>query len=312
MHSQHSERNDCKMKKVLLGNSSLEVSALGLGGINFGTTTNEEDSFKIMNEYMINGGNFIDTANNYAIWNGGNGSESEKTIGNWLEKYSNRSSIIIATKLGALPQDHNSKDFSNMQGLSRTVIIDSVKKSLENLKTDYIDLLYLHVDDYNTPQEETLGTLNELINKGLVKEIGCSNFRTWRIESARNICKKYNYKFFCAVQQRYSYLNPAMEANFFPQVVADQELKEYMNWYKDITLVAYSPLLGGQYNQREIKKDEYKTLYNQIKLNKLLEEEDDPNSWVLKYVTEQFGGSIALVSTSKIDHLTSIMKSSIW
>jgi len=300
------------MKKMLLGNSSLEVSILGLGAINFGTITNEEDSFKIINEYIFNGGNFIDTANNYAVWNGGNGSESEKTIGKWLQNYSNRSDVIIATKLGALPKDNSSKDFSNMQGLSRAVIIDSVKKSLKNLKTDYIDLLYLHVDDYNTSQEETLCTLNELINEGVIKEIGCSNFRTWRIESARNICEKYNYKFFCAVQQRYSYLSPAFEANFFPQVVADEELKEYMNWYKDMTLVAYSSLLGGQYNQKEIIKDEYKTFYNSIKLNKLLKEEKDPNSWVLKYVTEQFGGSVALFSTSKIDHLKSIMQSSIW
>ena len=300
------------MKKVLLGNSSLQVSMLGLGAINFGTITNEEDSFKIMNEYIFNGGNFIDTANNYAVWNGGNGSESEKTIGKWLQNYSNRSDVIIATKLGALPKDNSSKDFSNMQGLSRAVIIDSVKKSLKNLKTDYIDLLYLHVDDYNTSQEETLCTLNELINEGVIKEIGCSNFRTWRIESARNICGKYNYKFFCAVQQRYSYLNPALEANLFPQVVADEELKDYMNWYKDMTLVAYSSLLRGQYNQKEIIKDEYKTFYNEIKLNKLLEEEKDPNSWVLKYITEQFGGSVALFSTSKTDHLKSIMQSSIW
>ncbi|HEX9025066.1 MAG TPA: aldo/keto reductase [Clostridium sp.] len=300
------------MKKMLLGNSSLQVSMLGLGAINFGTITNEEDSFKIMNEYIYNGGNFIDTANNYAVWNGGNGSESEKTIGKWLQNYSNRSDVIIATKLGALPKDNSSKDFSNMQGLSRAVIIDSVKKSLKNLKTDYIDLLYLHVDDYNTAQEETLCTLNELINEGVIKEIGCSNFRTWRIESARNICEKYNYKFFCAVQQRYSYLNPALEANLFPQVVADEELKDYINWYKDMTLVAYSSLLKGQYNQKEIIKDEYKTFYNEIKLNKLLEEEKDPNSWVLKYITEQFGGSVALFSTSKTDHLKSIMQSSIW
>lgn len=300
------------MKKMLLGNSSLQVSMLGLGAINFGTITNEEDSFKIMNEYIYNGGNFIDTANNYAVWNGGNGSESEKTIGKWLQNYSNRSDVIIATKLGALPKDNSSKDFSNMQGLSRAVIIDSVKKSLKNLKTDYIDLLYLHVDDYNTSQEETLCTLNELINEGVIKEIGCSNFRTWRIESARNICEKYNYKFFCAVQQRYSYLNPALEANLFPQVVADEELKDYINWHKDMTLVAYSSLLRGQYNQKEIIKDEYKTFYNEIKLNKLLEEEKDPNSWVLKYITEQFGGSVALFSTSKTDHLKSIMQSSIW
>jgi aryl-alcohol dehydrogenase-like predicted oxidoreductase len=300
------------MKKTLLGNSSLNVSILGLGTINFGTTTSEEDSFKIMDQYVANGGNFIDTANNYAVWNGGNGSESEKTIGKWLQKNNNRSSLIIATKLGALPQNSSNQDFSNMQGLSRTVILESVKKSLHNLKTQYIDLLYLHVDDYNTPQEETLGTLNEMIKEGLIKEIGCSNFRTWRIESARNICLKYNYKFFCAVQQRYSYLNPTIDANFFPQVVADQGLAEYIKWYNDLTLVAYSVLLKGQYNQKGIEKDAYKTNNNELKLNKLLDEESDPNSWVLNYVTKQFGGSVALFTTSKVNHLVSILKSDVW
>jgi aryl-alcohol dehydrogenase-like predicted oxidoreductase len=300
------------MKKTLLGNSSLNVSILGLGTINFGTTTSEEDSFKIMDQYVANGGNFIDTANNYAVWNGGNGSESEKAIGKWLQKNNNRSSLIIATKLGALPQNSSNQDFSNMQGLSRTVILESVKKSLYNLKTQYIDLLYLHVDDYNTPQEETLGTLNEMIKEGLIKEIGCSNFRTWRIESARNICLKYNYKFFCAVQQRYSYLNPTIDANFFPQVVADQGLAEYIKWYNDLTLVAYSVLLKGQYNQKGIEKDAYKTNNNELKLNKLLDEESDPNSWVLNYVTKQFGGSVALFTTSKVNHLVSILKSDVW
>jgi len=265
-----------------------------------------------MDEYVINGGNFIDTANNYAVWNGGDGSESEKTIGKWLQRNNNRSSVIIATKLGALPRDNSKNDFSNMQGLSRAVITESVKKSLYNLNSEYIDLLYLHVDDYNTSQEETLGTLNEIIKEGLIKEIGCSNFRTWRIESARNISLKYNFKFFCAVQQRYSYLSPTIDANFFPQVVADQELEEYLKWYKDFTLVAYSSLLSGQYNQKAIKKDAYKTLYNQLKLNELLDKESDPNSWVLRYVTRQFGGSVALFTTSNIDHLISILKSNVW
>ena len=88
--------------------------------------------------------------------------------------------------------------------------------------------------------------MNELIDKGLIKEIGCSNFRTWRIESARNICMKNYYRFFCAVQQRYSYLAPTIDSDFFPQVPADKELESYIEYHKDMTLVAYSPLLGGQ------------------------------------------------------------------
>jgi aryl-alcohol dehydrogenase-like predicted oxidoreductase len=300
------------LKKIYLGNSKLNTSVLGLGAMNFGTTTSEEDSFKLINEYIANDGNFIDTSNNYAIWNGGDGTQSEKTIGKWIQKYSQRNDIVIATKLGALPKDLNKRDFSDMQGLSRPVIIDSVKKSLDNLKIDCIDLLYLHVDDYNTPQEETLGTLNDLINQGLIKEIGCSNFATWRIENARNICLKNNYKFFCTVQQRYSYLRPTIDSNFFPQISVNQDLEEYIKYYKDLTLVAYSPLLSGQYNQKEIRKEEYNTLSNKIKLENLLNGQEDPNSWVLNYITKQLGGSIALLSTSKLEHLASTMQSKIW
>lgn len=297
------------MKKIQIGKSSLNASVLGLGAINFGTTVSEKNAFKLIDAYVENGGNLIDTSNNYAVWNGGNGSESEKTIGKWIKKNGKNKDLVIATKLGALPKENGKKDFSSMQGLSRPVIIDSVNKSLDNLNIDCIDLLYLHVDDFNTPQEETLGTLNELINKGLIREIGCSNFRTWRIESARNICLKNNYKFFSAVQQRFSYLAPTIDSNFFPQVPMSQELETYIDYHKDLTLVAYSPLLGGQYNTSEIKKDEYKTYFNEIKLKKLLNEQADPNSYVLNYITERFGGSIALFTSSNIDHINNIMKS---
>ncbi len=296
------------MKKVTLGNSDLQVSNIGLGGINFGTKTNESNSFKIIDTYIKYGGNFIDTANNYAVWNGGNGGESEKVIGKFIAGNHKREELVIATKLGALPKSLSKKDFSDMQGLSRKVIIESVNKSLENLKTDYIDLLYLHVDDYKTPQEETLGTLNELINSGLVKEIGCSNFYTWRIESARRICKENGYKFFSAVQQRYSYLTPVREADFYPQVAFNEDLESYINYYNDITLVAYSPLLSGQYNKKNIFKKEYNTLNNKEKLEKLLKEEHNPNKWVVDYITKQFNGSVALLTTSNIDHLIEILK----
>lgn len=235
--------------------------------------------------------------------------DTKKTIGKWIKKNGKSKDLIIATKLGALPKNKNTKDFSDMQGLSRSVIIDSVNKSLENLNIDCIDLLYLHVDDFNTPQEETLETLNELINKGLIKEIGCSNFYSWRVESAKNICLKNNYKFFCAIQQRFSYLSPTIDSDFFPQVPMNKELESYINYNKDMTVIAYSPLLGGQYNHKEIQKDEYKTYFNEVKLNKLLQEEKDPNSYVLDYVTKQFNGSIALLTSSKTEHIKNIMTS---
>lgn len=295
------------MNQIGLGKSSLQVSQIGLGCINFGTKVHADQAFELMSAYVRFGGNFLDTANNYAIWNGGDGSESEKTIGQWIKKEGNRSKIILATKLGAKPAKQGANDFTNMQGLGRKTILQSVQESMENLQTDYLDLLYLHVDDFKTPQEETMATLSELVDQGLIRAIGCSNFYTWRIESARKICEKYKYSFFSAIQQRYSYLAPTIDMDFYPQVVADQGLQKYMEYYKDLTLVAYSPLLKGQYNQQQILHEGYETLLNQRKLKKLLAEENNPNQWVLRYVTQQFGGSIALLTTSSMEHLIETM-----
>ncbi|MDF2596850.1 MAG: NADP-dependent oxidoreductase domain containing protein [Clostridia bacterium] len=295
------------MNRINLGKSHLRVSQIGLGCVDFGTKIHEKQAFELMNAYVRCGGNFFDTANNYATWNGGDGSESEKTIGRWFEKEGSRDQIILATKLGAKPSNLKGNGFTNMQGLGRKTIIDSVQESIENLKTDYLDLLYLHVDDFSTPQEETMGTLSELMDKGVIKAIGCSNFYTWRIESARQICKKYNYPFFSAIQQRYSYLAPTIDTDFYPQVAADEGLHKYIEYYGDLTLVAYSPLLGGQYNQQQILHEGYDTVFNQRKLKKLLEEEKNPNQWVLKYIIQQFGGSIALLTTASVEHLMEIM-----
>ncbi len=298
------------MKKLNLGKSDLKVTVLGLGCMNFGSLIDERTSFELMDAYVENSGNFFDTANNYVFWESGFfGGESEKTIGNWLSYSGRRKDIVLATKLGAMPKILGSNDFTQMQGLGRSIIYEEVEKSLYNLKTDYIDLLYLHVDDYATPQEETLGALNELVSKGWIREIGCSNFRTWRVESARNVCEKYNYKFFCAIQQRYSYLQPVIDADFAPQVVADVGLLRYIEYYKDLTLVAHTPLLYGVYNKDGvIDMVEYDTYSNRKRLRQLLDNEKNPNSYVLKYITEQFGGSVSLFTTSKKEHLLENMR----
>ncbi len=290
------------MKKINLGKTAIKVSQLGLGCINFGTTVNEAQSFKLMDTYVKLGGNFLDTANNYAVWNGGDGRDSERVIGAWLKERKNRKDIILATKLGALPQDMKKRDFSAMQGLSEKVIFEEVEKSLETLGTDYIDLLYLHVDDFNTPQEETMHALNAIVKKGVVREIGCSNFLTWRIEKARHICTQNNYKFFSAVQQRLSYLHPARDADFFPQIAYNEELKTYLDSYGDMTLVSYSALLAGMYNRESIDDEAYKTAYNEKRFTEA-KNQLNPNGFVLKKVIEMHDGSVALITSSKTTHI---------
>ena len=294
------------MRKIKLGCSELYVSQLGLGCINFGTSTDEQTSFDIIDCYLEKGGNMLDTANNYAIWNGDDGRSSERTIGKWIKNNpERRKDFVLATKLGALPKDA-AKGFDDMQGTDRKTILEETEKSLYTMNTDYIDLLYLHIDDFNTPQEEVMSALAEMINKGWVKNIGCSNFRTWRIEKARQICSNNNYPFFCAVQQRYSYFQPVADANFGVQIYADNELKSYIDYYKDLTLVSHTSLLFGAYFKDNIDDNAYDTKQNLERL-KNLKKENNPAVWVLKYITEQFGGSIALFTTNNKEHLCSNM-----
>lgn len=296
------------MQYIRLGKSDLCVSKLGLGCIDFGTVTDKKKAFQLIEAYLEEGGNLLDTANNYAVWHGGEERASEKVIGAYLRQHeSKRNEIVLCTKLGALPSDKH-KGFDAMQGNSRKVILEEVNKSLEALQISYIDLLYLHVDDYQTELEETLEALNEVIGKGYVRHIGCSNFRTWRIEKARTICERKKYPFFSAVQQRYSYLQPVSDADFGVQVAADNELKDYLQYYQDLTMVAHTSLLYGTYVKKQIQDIQYQTKANEERLRQLKKMGENAAPWVLKYITEQFGGSVALFTTNNVMHLRENMR----
>lgn len=273
------------MKRLRLGSTAIEVSQFGLGCVNFGTTVSEALSFKLMDIYVENGGNIFDTANNYAVWNGGDGRESERAIGAWLKATGNREKVVLATKLGALAKNTQSTGFSQMQGLSERVIFEEVEKSMQTMGVNTIDLLYLHVDDFETQQEEYMEALSSLMKKGYVKAIGCSNFLTWRIETARQICKKHDYPFFCAVQQRMSYLNPVMDADFYPQIPYNNELGQYLDYHKDMMLVAYSTLLDGMYNQDAITHKAYQTVYGVEKFAEA-KRHKNPNTFVINQVAD--------------------------
>jgi len=128
-------------------------------------------------------------------WN--KGGESETIIGNWFKKSGKRKEIVIATKVGyAMPGQKNC--------LSRNYILKSVDASLKRLQTDYIDLYQSHVDDAETPMEETLSTYNELVKAGKVLEIGCSNFSAKRMNEAKLISEKNNFKNYSTLQPGYN------------------------------------------------------------------------------------------------------------
>lgn len=240
------------MQQMKLGATSLRVSALALGCLNFGSRTSQRDSYRLLDQYVDAGGSFLDTANNYAFWNEGCiGGESELLLGRWMKERGNRDQMFIATKAGAKPA-YPGAGFENMEGLGRKAIEAAIDESLRRLGTDYVDLYYAHIDDTSTPLEETLEALDELVRKGKVRAIGCSNYSLSRLKEAQRISEAGNLTPYSCVQQRYTYLQPRRDADFGIQVSADEELLTYCRNRGDLSLLAYSPLLNGAYTRKDV------------------------------------------------------------
>ena len=183
-------------QRVPLGTSALEISRLALGGNVFGWTASEEASYDILDAYVAAGGNAIDLADSYPHWAPGCfGGESEEIVGHWMRERGNRSDVVICTKVGKFPGN---------QGLSYSQIISGIDGSLRRLQTDYIDLYYCHADDLETPLEETLRALGELVSAGKVRAIAASNYSADRLSEALRIADEIGLPRFSAVQPQYS------------------------------------------------------------------------------------------------------------
>ena len=148
-----------------LGTSGVKVSEIGLGGNNFGGRADEKTSINVINNALEMGINFIDTADIYAH------GRSEELVAQAVRE--KRSQVIIATKFG-----HPRSVGPDEQGGSRSHLMKAVDASLKRLNTDYIDLYYFHFPDPETPIEETLHALDDLVRTGKVRYIGCSNLAT--------------------------------------------------------------------------------------------------------------------------------------
>jgi aryl-alcohol dehydrogenase-like predicted oxidoreductase len=158
----------------------------------------EAASFRILDEYVAAGFDFIDTADVYSTWVPGHeGGESETIIGKWLRQRGNRSKVILATKVGWLmPPDR--------KGLSKANIARAVEESLRRLQTDYIDLYQAHVDDADTALEETLGAFGDLIRQGKVRTIGASNYSAARLAEALDLADSQGLPRYESLQPLYN------------------------------------------------------------------------------------------------------------
>lgn len=223
------------MKKLILPNG-LEVSNVALGAMDFGTTTSKEKAFAVLDAYLDLGGNFVDTSNNYAHWQG-TGDESETLLGEYFASRGCRDRVVLATKVGF---DRHGQG----QGLRKEQIEYWVDESLRKLRTDRIDLYYAHTDDPTTPLEETMEAFHRLVEKGKVRHLGGSNYDTWRFAEANHVAKTP----YTVMQQWFTYLQA--RGDKAPQYTfneyTNRERLRYLE-AKNIPLVAYSCLAKGGY-----------------------------------------------------------------
>jgi aryl-alcohol dehydrogenase-like predicted oxidoreductase len=198
VHGNGSSFRKVIMEKRRLGQSHIHTAPLCLGGNVFGWTLDEAASFRILDEFVAAGFDFIDTADVYSTWVPGHvGGESETIIGKWFRQRGNRSKVILATKVGwQMPPDG--------KGLSKAYIMRAVEDSLRRLQTDYIDLYQSHVDDADTPLEETLATFGELIRQGKVRAIGASNFSAGRLTQALDLAQQHGLPRYESLQPLYN------------------------------------------------------------------------------------------------------------
>ncbi|MGD1995344.1 MAG: aldo/keto reductase [Anaerolineae bacterium] len=213
-----------------LGQTGLKVSTICLGTMTFGWTADERSSIEIMSAAVDAGCNFFDTADIYSRWTEGNpGGVSETIIGHWL-KGRNREEIIIATKVRGRMWDG-----PDGEGLGRAHIMKAVEASLHRLQTDYIDLYIAHWPDDDTPLEETLHALDDLIREGKVRYVGASNFPAWKLCKALWASDKRSLARFASLQPHYNLVHRAEFERELMDLCADQSLG----------VTPYSPQAGG-------------------------------------------------------------------
>lgn len=221
------------MEYVKLGNTGLDVSRICLGAMSFGSAEGwshntwalaEEESRSIIKKALDLGINFFDTANVYAKGN------SEEILGRALKDFASRDSVVIATKVrGKMHEGPNG------EGLSRKAILSEIDNSLKRLNTDYVDLYIVHRWDYNTPIEETMSALHDVVKAGKARYIGASAMYAWQFQKALHVAEKNGWTRFVSMQNHYNLIYREEEREMLPLCRAEK-----------IASTPYSPLASGR------------------------------------------------------------------
>jgi aryl-alcohol dehydrogenase-like predicted oxidoreductase len=228
------------MRYVVIPGSDLNVSAICLGSVSLGSALDAAASFALLDAYLAQGGNFIDTAKVYANWLPIEESSSEKTIGRWLKSRGVRERVVLATK-GA----HPDLKTMHISRLSRAEITGDVQASLTHLGVERIDLYWLHRDDPSRPVAEIMETMNDLARAGKIRYFGCSNWRIARIAEAQSYAAAHGLAGFVGDQMMWSLAAADPAAISDKTLVAmDAALWRY-HQQSGLAAIPYSSQAGG-------------------------------------------------------------------
>ncbi|MEV6266096.1 aldo/keto reductase [Kribbella sp. NPDC051936] len=229
---------------------------LALGAMEYGTRIDEQTSFRLLDEYVDAGGEWIDTANCYAFWQdpSGHGGQSEELLGRWLaQRPGVRDRVKLATKVGCEPLWPGSWP-EHSEGLGAQAIDAALETSLRRLGVDHIDLYWAHRDDRTAPLEETVAAFGKHAAAGTIGRLGLSNWALWRVERMRDLANQLGVMAPSALQLRYSYLQPRP---FVRDHIHDHrfgwitdEVLDYAENNPEQQLFAYSPLMSGGFENR--------------------------------------------------------------
>lgn len=291
------------MKYKLLGKTGLKVSELCLGTMGFGTEsgwgTDLETTKKIVERFVDAGGNFLDTANRYT-----NGT-SEKFIGEITQ--SNRDYFVLATKYSLITAPGNN---INAAGNSVKNMKLSLEASLKRLKTDYIDLFYLHIWDGYSPIEEVMRGMEELVKSGKVMYIGISDTPAWIIAKGQTYAEMLGWNSFAALQVEYSLLQRSTEADLLP-----------MANHFGMSILPWAPLAGGALTGKYIRgeqgriteaskrRNERAMAITKVVMSIANELNCDPSSVALQWIKQRYEQAIPIVGVTKLDQLDLNLKS---
>jgi len=227
------------MEYVRFGNTGLKVSRLCLGTMTYGKPNdrwqwalNEDESRPFIKKALEMGINFFDTADVYSY------GSSEEVVGNALRDFAKRDDVVIATKVF-----NPMSQAPNDAGLSRKHIMSSIDASLKRLKTDYVDLYQIHRWDYNTPIEETLEALHDIVKSGKARYIGASSMYSWQFAKALYIADLHGWTRFVSMQPHYNLIYREEEREMIP-FCQDQK----------IAVIPWSPLARGLLTGKRTKE----------------------------------------------------------